>query len=215
MGGRLLDPVVAKEMLSSWGFSVNRSYPVESAEKAISYARQIGFPVVLKMASMKIAHKTDVGGVVLNIRDEGELLKRFHELEDVRPFVDQEARITVEKMLPPGVELFAGVVDDESYGKVLLFGVGGIFVELYGDVTYRLVPIGRRDAAEMLDELRGRKILDGIRGLPSVNRGKVVDFLCSLSSFAGEADFSELDINPLICRGSEVVVADVRIVLKG
>jgi succinyl-CoA synthetase beta subunit len=212
MNIHLIDPIHAKEILLSHGLPVNRAYPAASEEDAVSRAQRIGFPVVLKIASKKIAHKTEVGGVAIDIRDEKELIRRFRELENIRVSVDPESRISVEKMLDPGVELFAGVVNDESYGKVMLFGVGGIFVEVYGDVSYRLVPISKRDAEDMIGELKGRKLLDGVRGLPSVNREKVIEFLLGLSCFAEKERFAELDVNPIICRGDEIVAADVRIV---
>ncbi|RMG57097.1 MAG: acetyl-CoA synthetase [Deltaproteobacteria bacterium] len=209
---RIVTHLRAKEILRSRGFPVIPSFPVGSADEALLRAGEVGYPVVLKVDSEKVVHKTEAGAVVTGIEGPGELEEAFSSLRALLSWADPEGRITLEKMVPPGVELFAGCVDDPSYGKVIAFGVGGVFLELYGDVTHRLAPITERDAFEMVEELRGKSLLEGFRGLPPVDRKALVGFFLRFSEFALQEDFREVDVNPLICRGEEIFIVDARFV---
>jgi acyl-CoA synthetase (NDP forming) len=171
------------------------------------------FPLALKMCSDRILHKTDVGGVALNIQSLEELKEKLQEFR--RRFPGE--RFLVETMEAPGVELIVGLLDDSTFGLSIMVGLGGVFAEAFEDVTFRVLPITREDAEEMLSELKGKRVLEGFRGI-KVDREKIVDFLLKVSRLgeetAGRIKVETMDLNPVFAREKDVVVVDAKLVLK-
>ena len=169
------------------------------------------FPVALKVCSSKILHKTDVGGVKLDIKDMDELKDTFREFK--KKF--QKENLLVDQMAKKGVEIIIGLVRDPTFGLTIMYGMGGIFTELYKDVVFRVVPIERYDAEEMVDEIKGRKILEGFRNMPA-NKKLVIDLLMKVSKIGDELmDFiNEMDLNPVFVYKDDICVVDAKLILK-
>ncbi len=205
-----LGELEAKRLLAEEGFSVSMPYEVKNLDEALNVASRIGYPVVLKVASSKIVHKSDVGGVITGI-DSAEKLKEVFDpfLKRMRE-IDPEASATIQKQYPPSVELVVGVFEDELFGKVMMFGLGGILVEVLKDVSFRLIPITEADALEMMDELKGSRILDGVRGYPKVDRNALSRFLVKVSEFAEKHNITQMDLNPVFASGDEFIIVDAR-----
>lgn len=169
------------------------------------------FPVALKVCSANILHKTDVGGVKLNIQTKEQLAKEFEEMK--KKFADEN--FLVEEMEEKGVEIIIGLINDATFGISIMFGLGGIFTEVFNDVTFRVIPIERYDAEQMLTELKGKKLLEGFRGI-KVNREEIINLLLKVSRFAQdyEGKIDSLDLNPVFARENDVVVVDAKLILK-
>ena len=197
----------AKKFLAGYGISVPRGEIVESVDELESL--NLNFPLVAKVASESIMHKSDVGGVILNIKNEEELRKAVDTL--IEKF---RSPVLVEEMLSGGVELIIGVTIDPSFGPAIMFGLGGIFVEVFRDVSFRVIPITRADAESMLGEIKGRKILEGYRGV-KVDRESIVDLLLKVSEVVEENPWIEgMDLNPVLAREDGCFVLDAKIVGK-
>ncbi|WP_455364027.1 acetate--CoA ligase family protein, partial [[Eubacterium] cellulosolvens] len=179
---------------------------------------EIGFPIVLKIVSPKIIHKSDVGGVLLNIQDRHELSEAYNRLIGMleKKIPSEEiVGVLVEKMMPPSTELIIGGLRDPQFGPSLMFGIGGIFTEVYNDVTFRVAPIDRKDAAEMIRELKGSKILEGIRGNPPADQEAIITILVNTSELLYEHEaINQLDLNPVMAYPKGVCAVDARIILK-
>ena len=215
-----LEEPEALAVLAAYGLPVPQHRLCTSAEEAAQFADQIGYPVVLRIVSPQVVHKWDVGGVVLNLHDASAVRSAFEQMvQRVRQAVPQaEIRgAVVRRMIPPGHEVILGVKRDPSFGPVLMFGLGGLYVELFKDVTFGLAPISRGSAHRMLRQVKAFKLLEGIRGNPPADVENIRQCIQRLGQLA--ADFpriSELDINPLIVGPKERgnIVADVRIRLS-
>ena len=206
LGRRTLTEHEAKRLLSCWGIPVTRERQATTWDETAVAAREIGYPVVLKVESPDILHKTEAGLVRVGIRSEDEL---HHAYDAIMSSVQDHfpsAKIMgmlVQEMVEGGTEVIVGVSRDPQFGPVLLFGMGGIFVEVYQDVALRVCPITRRDALEMVQEVKGARVLQGYRGQPPADVDALVDVLLQVSNLAtalyedGEASLAELDINPL------------------
>jgi len=178
----------------------------DSLQKVERAQKKFGFPCVLKLVSPKVIHKTEEGGVKI-VHSPAELN------ETANSFLKRGKVLVQEKC--DGIELFLGIKNDPSFGHVLLAGIGGIFVEIYKDVSFRVCPISKKDAEQMLDELKGKKLLEGIRGIKPVNRKALIDAMVSVSKLPEQIKgLEELDINPLFSNEKESVAVDARIVLK-
>ncbi|ACB40557.1 acetate--CoA ligase family protein [Pyrobaculum neutrophilum] len=208
----------ALSLLKAYGIPVPDFAAVKGEEEAVEAAEQIGYPVAVKIISPQIIHKTDVGGVVLGVADAqgvreacrklGEVLKRV-------PYAELEG-ILIQKMVPRGVELIAGALYDEIFGHVILFGLGGIYTELYRDVAMRLVPLTEQDAWEVVREVRAYRLLTGFRGLPPRDTAAVVDILTKFSRLlVDNPEIREADLNPIIAleEGRGAYVVDARFML--
>jgi len=167
------------------------------------------FPAVLKVLSPAILHKTDVGGVRLNISDREELERELERFREKFP----GSNFLVEKMEPRGVEMIAGLVNDASFGMSIMVGMGGIFAEVYKDVSFRLVPITRRDAEEMLDDLKAGEIFRGFRGM-NLDKDAMVDLLLNLSRIGTDEPVNQMDLNPVLVYRHGIKVVDAKL-LKG
>lgn len=215
-GRNFLFEYEAKEFLEKEGIFVAPAYKVESLEDARARSLQLGFPVVLKVASAKALHKSDLGGVKLNLKNLTEVEKAYRELVSLLRALQglDEGIITIQRMEPPGVEVIAGMQRTLSFGPVLMFGLGGIFVELFKDVSFRMIPLTREDAREMIDTIKARALLEGYRGSQGADKEALVDLLLNLSRISWENDWiKEMDLNPVILYPQGYKVVDARIVI--
>jgi acetyltransferase len=213
--------VRALEAMKHYGFPIVPFQLARSADEAVAAATAIGYPVVMKIVGPKILHKTDVGGVKLDLQDEA-AVRAAHEamLTAVRTRLGQDVDIwgvLIQKMLPRGKEVILGLTRDERFGPVLMCGLGGIYTEVMRDVVFRLAPIRENVAEEMIQDIRAIKLLQGVRGEPPSDLAAVAECLLRLSQFVTDHPrIAELDINPLLVypRGKGAMVADARIILK-
>ena len=210
-GREVLREDEVKNVLSKVGIQVPRGAAVRDPAEAVEIAHRIGYPVVAKIASEQFSHKSDVGGVVLGIRDDETLVRAFRSLMAKGEGADPVCRVLVEEMLEPRLEMIVGYIVDEQFGPTVMCGLGGVFTEVLEDVVFRLAPVTTSDALEMLSSLRASKILQGYRNTESVDLSSIVEVLVTVSTLAGSwKGLHELDINPLAitCRGP--VVLDAR-----
>jgi acyl-CoA synthetase (NDP forming) len=169
------------------------------------------FPVALKVCSSKILHKTDVGGVKLGIKDFEELKNVFKNFKKKFP----KENLLVDQMEEKGVEIIIGLVQDPTFGLSIMFGIGGIFTELYQDVTFRVVPIERYDAEQMVEEIKGKKLLEGFRNIKA-NKKLVIDLLMKVSKIGNELmnKIDQMDLNPVFVYPDSYCVVDAKLILK-
>lgn len=194
-----------------------RSHVTLSVNETISKAKDIGFPVVLKVISPQILHKSDAGGVILNIRNEEELRARYEKLIAEVGRREPSAKVVgvlVEKMMPTSTELIVGGIRDPQFGPSIMFGIGGIFTEIYNDVAFRVAPIDKIDALNLIQGLRGSKILEGTRGKPPADLDSIISVLINASNLMMEHNaINQLDLNPVIAYPDGVCAVDSRIVI--
>ena len=169
------------------------------------------FPVALKVCSNKILHKTDVGGVKLGIKDIAELKKTFEEFK--AKFTKE--KLLVDQMEEKGVEVIIGLVQDPTFGLSIMAGVGGIYTELYKDVSFRVVPVDRYDAEQMIEEIKGKKLLEGFRNIQA-NKKLVVDLIMKTSKVGEELmdHIDQMDLNPVFIYKNDYCVVDAKLILK-
>ncbi|MCY3505171.1 MAG: acetate--CoA ligase family protein [Chloroflexi bacterium] len=213
----LLSEVEAKAALGDAGVPVTATSLAQTREEAAAQAEAMGYPVALKVVSPNVAHKSDVGGVVLGLESHEEVAEAYDEIirsvQAAQPSATIEG-VSVQEMASPGVEVIVGVTTDPQFGPVMMFGLGGIMVEVLGDVAFRLAPLGEGDARDMIDEIQGRQVLDGVRGQPPVDLGAIEAMLDRVSVFAAEhPEVAELDLNPVIASPEGAIAVDARIVL--
>jgi acetyl-CoA synthetase (ADP-forming) len=181
----------------------------------LSLAEEIGYPLVLKIASLKGEHKTDLGLVKTNIKNEEELKIAKEELFSALEKISIEYEGYLIQKEISGREIVLGMKRDLQFGPVLMFGLGGIMVEILKDISFRITPINKTDAIEMIKEIKGYEVLKGFRGKKPVNLDKLADILVSLSNLSlNEKNIEEIDFNPAIANEKEVWVADARVILK-
>jgi acyl-CoA synthetase (NDP forming) len=218
-GRRSLDEATGKALLAHYGIAVPRSVVLRQAEDAAQALGEIAFPVAVKVVSSEILHKSDAGGVRVNLRTATEVQDAIREMAALPAIA--RARVDgwlVDEMAPPGREVVIGGLRDPDFGPLVMVGLGGIFVEVLADVAFRICPIARIDAQEMLDELQGAAVLKGARGREPASRDAIVDVLLKMGGEAGllvqhADDVREADINPLIVSSTGAVAVDARIIL--
>jgi acyl-CoA synthetase (NDP forming) len=220
-GRNQLVELPALEALRHYGFPTVPFALAKTAEEAVMAARDMPYPVVMKIAGPKILHKTDIGGVRLNLADEGAVREAFEAtLKSVRGHLGDDTEIwgvLIQKMLEEGKEIILGVTRDPKFGPLLMFGLGGIYTEALRDVAFRLAPIRERSATEMIKSIRSHRLLEGVRGEPPSDTAALAECILRLSQLVTEHPaIQELDINPLVVypRGRGAVVADARVILK-
>jgi acyl-CoA synthetase (NDP forming) len=214
-----LTEIEAKEVLKEAGLPVVETRLARDKKEAITLSKEIGFPVVLKIVARAIIHKSDAGGVKLGLQNVTQVGRAYSEmLSSVNrnyPNAGIEG-ISVQKMAPPGVEVIIGVTRDPQFGPMVMFGLGGVYVEALRDVSFRIAPLTRQDAEEMVQEPRSSRILAGLRGTPPADTAAIVDCLLRVSQLMVDLpEVEELDINPLVVweLGSGAVAVDARVVL--
>ncbi len=208
--GWVLEPQ-AKRLLASIGLEVPRFISTSQIEEAIRFMREIGYPVVAKVVSPKVIHKSGKGGVEVGIDSERKLRETFHRFSKFEGF----AGMLVEETIS-GIELIVGAKNDFQFGPVILFGMGGSWVEIYRDVILRLAPLNPKDIESMMKCLKARPLLEGYRGSSSVNFKELNKLLMTFSDLVIdlEGEMESIDLNPVFCSSERCVVADARIMLK-
>lgn len=217
-GRSLLTEIEAKELLKQAGISVVETKLATSRDEAISLGEKLGFPVVLKIASADVVHKSDAGGVKLGLETAEQVGQAYDDIMAAIRKAYPEAKIqgvSVQRMARPGVEVIIGMSKDAQFGPVLMFGLGGVLVEILKDVSFRIVPLAKRDAAEMIREIKGYPLLEGYRGSEPVDVANLENLLLKVSDFVEKTPaIKELDLNPIFAYGDGAVAVDARVVLE-
>ena len=217
-GRILLSEIESKELIKEAGINVMDSKLARSKKDALWISDQMGYPVVLKIASQEVTHKSDAGGVKLGLNSREEVVRAYDDiLRSVTQMYPKAViqGVTVQKAAKPGVEVIVGMSKDAQFGPVLMFGLGGIFVEILKDVSFRIVPLTRKDAASLIREIKGYPLLEGYRGTPAVDVQSLEDLLLKLSGFVLEyPEIKELDLNPIFAYSNGNVAVDARIILE-
>jgi acyl-CoA synthetase (NDP forming) len=213
----LLNEVEAKNMLKKAGVEVTETLLAASKTEAVKISRELGFPVVLKIVSPDVVHKSDSGGVKLNLKNAEEAGDAYDEILSSVKKAYPAAKIlgvSVQAMARPGVETIIGVSKDKQFGPVVMFGLGGVWVEVLKDVSFRLAPITDFDASEMIREIKGYKLLTGFRGQPAVKIPALEKMLLAVSEFVStNPQVEELDLNPVFASADGAIAVDARIVV--
>lgn len=214
---KMLTEVEAKQLLKAAGIPVIETRLAKTKKEALAIAKEMGYPVGMKIVSPDVVHKSDVGGVKLGLANAAQVSKAYN---DVLSSVEQKvpnARIegvSIQKMARPGVEVIIGMSKDTQFGPVIMFGLGGILVELLKDVSFRIVPLTRRDASEMIKEIKGYALLNGYRGQEPVDVPSLEKLIVKVSEFIEKNPrIEELDLNPLFAYKDGVIAVDARIVI--
>ena len=212
-GRTTLSEYEAKQVLASYQIPVTREILVEDVKDLSKAAEEIGFPLVLKACSSEIAHKTEKSLIRVDIRNDEEARIAF---EEIRGNMDgDEKTVLVQELIGGKRELVVGLTRDPQFGPCVMFGLGGIFTEILKDISFRIAPLEKRDALEMLHEIKGHKILDAVRGMEAADRDMLADILLNVGRIGLENDnVKEIDINPLIISGNSPVAVDALIVLE-
>lgn len=211
---RILNVEESQRLLAKYKLPLAKSVLCKSEKQALAAAAKIGFPIVMKIASPQIVHKTEAKGVQVNIRTEKDVAKVFHQLQENAHKYDKKAKIdgVVVQEMVKGVELLVGSKRDAQFGSVLVIGAGGTLVEVMKDTTLRVVPVTREDILAMLAEIKAQSLLTGFRGQPAVDKEALIAFLLKVSQMLIAEHPAEMDLNPVMVSGSEITIADVRIV---
>jgi len=211
----------AKQVLKAYGLPLPEEKLAKTVDEAIKYANEIGYPVVMKLMSPQILHKSDAKVVMLNIKNDEELKQKWEEIhENARKYkADAEILgVLIAPMLKPGREIIIGVTEDPQFGHALMFGLGGIFVEILKDVTFRIIPIEEKDAWAMIKSIKGYPILAGARGEAPADMKAIVDMMLKVSQLINDLKdyIKEMDLNPVFVypEGEGAVIVDARIILK-
>lgn len=207
----------ALRLFESYNISVPKYMLVHNKEQAIEAASKIGYPVVLKIVSKDILHKSDVGGVMVGLKTHTDVEKAYDEiLENVSAKVDSpsiEGMLVVENV-QKGFELVAGMVEDAQLGRAIMFGLGGIYVEVLKDVTFTMLPIDKNEALEMIKSIKSYKILNGYRGDKPKDIASIQELLTNLGSLAlDNPEIKEIDINPFFVYEKGLKIVDARIII--
>ncbi|MEE8470002.1 MAG: acetate--CoA ligase family protein [Dehalococcoidia bacterium] len=214
----VLTEIESKELVSEAGIPVIETKMAKAKAQAISVSKEMGFPVALKIVSPDIIHKSDAGGVKLGLGNAAQVGKAYTEIIGAAKRTSPKAAIygvSVQKMARPGVEVIMGMSKDDQFGPVLMFGLGGVFVEVLKDVAFRIVPLVRRDASQMIREIKGFPLLEGYRGQEPANITALEDLLLKLSAFVDKTpEIKELDLNPILAYSDGAVAVDARVILE-
>lgn len=213
-----LTEIESKDLLKEAGIPVVEAKLARTKAQAISLSKQIGFPVVLKIVSPDVIHKSDSGGVKLGLSNATQVGKAHSEILSSVKQHYPNARIfgvSVQKMVRPGIEVIIGMTKDAQFGPVLMFGLGGILVEVLKDVSFRIVPLTKRDAREMIREIKGYPLLQGYRGQEPADIAFLEELLLKVSNFVEQTpQIKELDLNPIFAYKNGAVAVDARVILE-
>jgi acetyltransferase len=210
----------ARSILEAYDFKIPASKLAKNPDEAIAFAEEMGYPVVMKIASPDILHKTDVGGVKVGLQNASDVRDAFDLITYRSQRYLPEARLwgcLVQKMVPPGLEILIGMNRDPQFGPLVTFGLGGIYVEILKDVSFRVAPFSPREAEQMLSEIKTHALLDGVRGQAPKDKDALIDALLRIGQLVIDfPEIAELDINPFIVydQGQGGVAIDMRLVIK-
>jgi acyl-CoA synthetase (NDP forming) len=217
-GRSYLTEIESKEILDSLGIDTARAVLATSKKEAQAVSKKLGYPAVLKIVSPDIVHKSDVGGVKLNLESASAVAKAYSEIMASVKKNEPKARVdgvAVQKMAEPGVEVIVGMSTDSTFGPVIMFGLGGVMVEVMKDVSFRIVPLLRRDAREMVREIKGYQLLNGYRGSDPVDKKRLEDIILKVSNFVNKhPEVKEMDLNPIYAYKDGAIAVDARIILN-
>ena len=217
-GRKALLETEAKTICMEYAIPVTKFKLAKNEREALEFAEELGFPVVLKIASPDIIHKSDAGGVIINLKSNVEVQEAYGKiLENVKKYM-ATAKITgvvVQEMAPQSTEVIVGAIKDPQFGQTLMFGLGGIFVELLKDVTFRVAPITWEDAQEMVTEVKAYPLLKGYRNTPPADIDAIINILLNTSRLVMEnPQIKELDLNPIMAYEKGAKTVDARIILE-
>ncbi|MEJ2271594.1 MAG: acetate--CoA ligase family protein [Candidatus Bathyarchaeota archaeon] len=208
----------AKTICKEYGIPITELRVATSAEEAAYYSNEIGYPVVLKIISPDVLHKIDVGGVILDINNKEEVKKAYDKIIETVKIHKPNAKIEgilVQEMAPPSTEVIIGSIKDPQFGSTIMFGLGGTFVEVMKDVSFRIAPITKEDAEEMITEIKAYPILKGYRGQLQRDIDAIVEILLSTSRLVMDnQNIKELDLNPVMVYSKGAKTVDARIILE-
>ena len=207
----------AKALFALYDMPVTKIHVAATEDDAVEAANRIGYPIVLKIVSPQILHKSDAGGVIVGVKDDQGIRDGFKKIVKNAKAYNADAEITgilVQEMAPNGTEIIVGSTTDPTFGPTLMFGLGGIFVEILKDVSFRVAPITELDAAEMIEEIKAVKILDGARGMPACHKPTLAEILYKTSKMLMEnPEIKELDMNPILAYPDSARIVDARIIM--
>ncbi len=213
----VLNEVESKELLEKAGIPVVPTRLARSKKEAVSLSKEMGFPVALKISSHDVVHKTDSGGVRLGLANAAQVARAYTEILSSVKQANPGAQIqgvSVQPMATPAVEVIIGMSKDPQFGPVIMFGLGGIMVEVLKDVSFRIVPLERRDASEMIKEIKGYPILEGHRGQKPASIPALEELILKVSEFVEKhPEIEELDLNPVFAYPDKAVAVDARIIM--
>ena len=212
-GQSALSEYESKQFLKAYQIPVTRERAVTDKVGLKAAIEEIGFPLVLKGCASTIAHKTGKGLIEVDIRNMEEALGAFQNI--MANMAEEDSQVLVQEMIKGQRELVVGLTRDPQFGPCVMFGLGGIFTEVLKDISFRVAPLEKRDALEMMSEIKAHKILDAVRGMPEADRDLLADILINVGRIGLENDaVKEIDINPLILSGSKPVAVDALVVLE-
>jgi acyl-CoA synthetase (NDP forming) len=217
-GRTILTEVEAKQMLEAGGVPVSPARLAKTADEAAKVAAELGFPAVLKIVSPQITHKSDVGGVALGLASADDIRSAFDRIvASAKQHVPNATidGVAVQRMERQGIEVIVGVTKDPQFGPVLMFGLGGVLVEVLKDVAFRVIPIEQRDAQQIIEDIKGYPVLQGYRGQDPADISALQALLLKVSSFIeSHPEVAELDLNPVFAYKDGAIAVDARIVLE-
>jgi acyl-CoA synthetase (NDP forming) len=217
-GRKALLETEAKTICAQYGIPVTKFSLATNEKEAAAQADQIGYPIVLKIVSQDIIHKSDAGGVMVNLKNAGDVAAGYKKIiENVKKYkADAKiAGVLVQEMAPQSTEVIVGAVKDPQFGQTVMFGLGGIFVELLKDVNFRVAPLTAEDAKEMITRLKAYPLLNGYRGAQPADIDALTDILCNTSRLVlDNPDIKELDLNPVMAYPKGAKTVDARIILE-
>ncbi len=217
-GRKIALPDEALAMVKLFGIDVPDYAFVKSAEEAVEVSKEIGFPIVLKIASQDLLHKSDIGGVVVNLKNVEEVERNYNKVLDSLKRIVPDARIggvLIQKQLQETTHLIVGGVHDEQFGPAVMFGLGGVFVELFKDVSFRIAPVTVTEAMEMVKEIKAYPVLSGYRGSKKLDIEQVTKTIVNISELITNiSTIKEVELNPLFAYEKSVKAVDARIILK-
>jgi acetyl-CoA synthetase (ADP-forming) len=208
----------AKTICAEYGIPVTKFNLAKTPEEAAAQADQIGYPIVLKIVSPDITHKTEAGGVMVNLKNTADVTAGYKKIIENAAKYKSDAKIVgvlVQEMAPQGTEVIVGAIKDPQFGQTVMFGLGGIFVELLKDVNFRVAPLTVEDAKEMITQLKAFPLLNGYRNTPPADIDALAKIICSVSRIVMEnPEIKELDLNPVMAYPKSAKTVDARIILE-
>jgi len=212
-GKTTLSEYESKQVLEAYQIPVTKEVLVEDVKDLAKAAQEIGYPLVLKGCSSDISHKTEKGLIRVDIRNEDEATAAFKEI--MADMGGKENAVLVQEMVKGQRELVIGLTRDAQFGPCVMFGLGGIFTEILKDISFRIAPLEKRDALDMMQDIKGHKILDAVRGMEAADLDVLADILIKVGQIGMENDrIKEIDINPVILSGSKPIAVDALVVLE-